>query len=169
MNDRMSLRREAPWPAAPVSAQGVANFYKGKTVATLMGTGPGGGFDLNGRAISDHLGRHIHSTFLSCPQSSVRRQVRHLPSLVVPLRWQRRSATSKLMPPWVRIHKARLRLQMNSRQTTEQVRDVGLSESPGPFAEWQPKSITFARPPLRRVVQPSAKYQHCASPFTSRV
>ncbi|HVQ68966.1 MAG TPA: hypothetical protein VMT08_15855 [Bradyrhizobium sp.] len=90
----------------------MADFYKGKTVAILMGNGPGGSFNLNGRAIRDHLGRHIHSTFLSRPQSSVRRQVRHFPSLVVPLRWQRRSATSKLMPTWVRIRKTRLRLQM---------------------------------------------------------
>ena len=45
--------------AAPCAAQGVADFYKGKTIAILMGTGPGGSYDLYGRTIAEHLGRHI--------------------------------------------------------------------------------------------------------------
>ena len=44
---------------APASAQTVAEFYKGKTVAVLMGTGPGGSYDLYGRTIAAHLGSHI--------------------------------------------------------------------------------------------------------------
>jgi tripartite-type tricarboxylate transporter receptor subunit TctC len=43
----------------PVAAQTVAEFYNGKTVAVLMGTGPGGSYDLYGRTIATHLGRHI--------------------------------------------------------------------------------------------------------------
>jgi tripartite-type tricarboxylate transporter receptor subunit TctC len=45
--------------AAPVAAQGVADFYKDKTIAIVMGTGPGGSFDLYGRTIAEHLSRHI--------------------------------------------------------------------------------------------------------------
>jgi tripartite-type tricarboxylate transporter receptor subunit TctC len=40
-------------------ADPVADFYKGNTIAILMGTGPGGSFDLYGRTIAAHLGRHI--------------------------------------------------------------------------------------------------------------
>lgn len=43
----------------PCMAQDVAAFYKGKTISLLMGTGPGGSYDLYGRTIADHLGRHI--------------------------------------------------------------------------------------------------------------
>ena len=44
--------------AAPGSAQ-ETEFYRGKTVSVLMGTGPGGSYDLYGRTIAEHLGRHI--------------------------------------------------------------------------------------------------------------
>ncbi|MPZ58159.1 MAG: hypothetical protein GEU91_17025 [Rhizobiales bacterium] len=46
-------------PATSAAAQTVAEFYKGNTVAILMGTGPGGSFDLYGRTIAAHLGKHI--------------------------------------------------------------------------------------------------------------
>ena len=45
--------------ATPAATQSVANFYKGNTIAILMGTGPGGSFDLYGRLIAAHLGKHI--------------------------------------------------------------------------------------------------------------
>jgi tripartite-type tricarboxylate transporter receptor subunit TctC len=45
--------------AAPAAAQSVADFYKGRTITILMGTGPGGSYDLYGRTIAEHLGRHI--------------------------------------------------------------------------------------------------------------
>ena len=45
--------------AAPAAAQAPADFYKGKTISILMGTGPGGSYDLYGRTIAEHLGRHI--------------------------------------------------------------------------------------------------------------
>jgi tripartite-type tricarboxylate transporter receptor subunit TctC len=41
--------------AAPASAQSIAEFYKGKTIAILMGTGPGGSYDPYGRVIGEHL------------------------------------------------------------------------------------------------------------------
>jgi tripartite-type tricarboxylate transporter receptor subunit TctC len=45
--------------AAPASAQSVAEFYKGKTIAILMGTRPGGSYDLYGRVVGEHPFRHI--------------------------------------------------------------------------------------------------------------
>jgi tripartite-type tricarboxylate transporter receptor subunit TctC len=44
---------------APAAADSVADFYKGKTISMVMGTGPGGSFDLYGRTIAPHLSRHI--------------------------------------------------------------------------------------------------------------
>lgn len=44
----------------PVAAQpSVADFYKGRTIALLLGTGPGGSYDLYARIFADHLGKHI--------------------------------------------------------------------------------------------------------------
>jgi tripartite-type tricarboxylate transporter receptor subunit TctC len=45
--------------AAPAAAQSVEEFYKGKTISMVMGTGPGGSYDLYGRTIAPHLSRHI--------------------------------------------------------------------------------------------------------------
>ena len=39
--------------------QSVADFYKGKEIAILVGAGVGGGYDLYARAIARHWGRHI--------------------------------------------------------------------------------------------------------------
>src|SRR5262245_60556525 len=63
----MSLDGRAPAAIAllavflvtPAPAQDVAEFYKGKTVSILMGTGPGASYDLYGRTIAEHLPRHI--------------------------------------------------------------------------------------------------------------
>jgi tripartite-type tricarboxylate transporter receptor subunit TctC len=44
---------------SPTAAESVADFYKGKTIAIVMGTGPGGSFDLYGRTMAPHLSRHI--------------------------------------------------------------------------------------------------------------
>lgn len=41
------------------SAQGVAEFYRGKTVQIIVGFGVGGGYDLYARALGRHLGRHL--------------------------------------------------------------------------------------------------------------
>ena len=46
--------------ASPAAAQqSVADFYKGKTIALLLGTGPGGSYDLYARIFAEHLGKHI--------------------------------------------------------------------------------------------------------------
>jgi tripartite-type tricarboxylate transporter receptor subunit TctC len=45
--------------ATPAAADPVADFYQGKTIAMVMGTGPGGSFDLYGRTMAPHLSRHI--------------------------------------------------------------------------------------------------------------
>jgi tripartite-type tricarboxylate transporter receptor subunit TctC len=45
--------------AVPCAAQGVGDFYRGKTVSLVMGTGPGGSYDLYGRVLAEFLGRHI--------------------------------------------------------------------------------------------------------------
>jgi tripartite-type tricarboxylate transporter receptor subunit TctC len=44
---------------AGVSAQSVADFYKGKTVTIVVSTGTGGGYDALARGIARHIGRHI--------------------------------------------------------------------------------------------------------------
>ena len=46
-------------PGGQAGAQGVADFYRGKTVSFVVGFGPGGGYDLYARVISRHIGRHI--------------------------------------------------------------------------------------------------------------
>ena len=45
--------------ATCVSAQPPADFYKGKSITLLMGTGPGASYDMYGRTIAEHLGKHI--------------------------------------------------------------------------------------------------------------
>jgi tripartite-type tricarboxylate transporter receptor subunit TctC len=46
--------------AAPAQAQSsVEAFYKGRTVEIVIGTVPGGGYDLYGRLIAHYLGKHI--------------------------------------------------------------------------------------------------------------
>lgn len=45
--------------AVPAKADSVADFYRGKTISIVMGTGPGGSYDLYGRTIGEHLARHI--------------------------------------------------------------------------------------------------------------
>src|SRR5262245_56978256 len=55
----VALAQTAATCAAPTAAQSVAEFYKGKTIAILMGTQPGGSYDLYGRVIGEHLSRYI--------------------------------------------------------------------------------------------------------------
>jgi tripartite-type tricarboxylate transporter receptor subunit TctC len=46
--------------AAPASAQeDVAAFYRGKQLRLIVGTGPGGGYDLFARAVARHIASHI--------------------------------------------------------------------------------------------------------------
>ena len=43
----------------PVRADPVADFYQGRTLTLVVGYGPSGGYDLFGRMLARHLGRHI--------------------------------------------------------------------------------------------------------------
>jgi tripartite-type tricarboxylate transporter receptor subunit TctC len=45
--------------AAPSRADAVADFYKGKTVSILLGTGPGATYDFYARILAKHMSRHI--------------------------------------------------------------------------------------------------------------
>jgi tripartite-type tricarboxylate transporter receptor subunit TctC len=45
--------------AAPVAAEAVAGFYKGKTVNLVVGHEVGSGYDVYARVLARHLGRHI--------------------------------------------------------------------------------------------------------------
>ena len=45
--------------ASAAHAQTPEAFYKGRTISLVMGTGPGGSYDLYGRLIATHLPRHI--------------------------------------------------------------------------------------------------------------
>ncbi|MPY72370.1 MAG: hypothetical protein GEU92_20135 [Alphaproteobacteria bacterium] len=45
--------------AAPASADAVSDFYKGKTVTLIVGSGEGGSYDFMGRLIARHLQSHI--------------------------------------------------------------------------------------------------------------
>jgi tripartite-type tricarboxylate transporter receptor subunit TctC len=53
--------------AISASANEVAEFYKGKRVTMLVGSGPGGGYDTYARLVSRHMGRHIpgNPTFIT--------------------------------------------------------------------------------------------------------
>jgi tripartite-type tricarboxylate transporter receptor subunit TctC len=43
----------------PASAQSSADFFKGKTVALIVGFGTGGGYDTYARLLARHYGRHL--------------------------------------------------------------------------------------------------------------
>jgi tripartite-type tricarboxylate transporter receptor subunit TctC len=45
--------------ASSAGAQTPEAFYKGKTVSIVMGTGPGGSYDLYGRLLANQYGKHI--------------------------------------------------------------------------------------------------------------
>ncbi len=44
---------------SPASAQGVADFYKGKQLRLIVGSSVGGGYDLYSRALARHMVNHI--------------------------------------------------------------------------------------------------------------
>jgi tripartite-type tricarboxylate transporter receptor subunit TctC len=45
--------------AAPAQAQSAAEFYKDRQMTMIISTGPGGGYDINGRLIARHMPRHM--------------------------------------------------------------------------------------------------------------
>jgi tripartite-type tricarboxylate transporter receptor subunit TctC len=54
---------------APAKAQSVADFYSGKSIALAIGFAPGGGYDLYGRLVARHLGKHIPGNPQIVPQN----------------------------------------------------------------------------------------------------
>jgi tripartite-type tricarboxylate transporter receptor subunit TctC len=55
--------------AEPVHAQSVENFYRGKTINLIIGYSVGGGYDLYGRLVSRHIGKHIPGRPAIVPQN----------------------------------------------------------------------------------------------------
>jgi tripartite-type tricarboxylate transporter receptor subunit TctC len=55
--------------ASPAAAQGVADFYKGKTVNVLIGVGAGGEYDLHARIVARYIGKHIPGNPTLVPQN----------------------------------------------------------------------------------------------------
>jgi tripartite-type tricarboxylate transporter receptor subunit TctC len=55
----LAMLAVAVWAAPPAAADPVADFYRGKSVSFVIGVGPGGGYDLSGRLVAQHLGRFI--------------------------------------------------------------------------------------------------------------
>src|SRR4029077_5586384 len=45
--------------ASAGKAEPVEDFYRGKTIEFLIGGAAGGGYDLAGRTVANHMGRHI--------------------------------------------------------------------------------------------------------------
>ena len=56
---RLLLALPFVFAALPVSAQDVAEFYKGKTVRLVVGIGVGSGYDINARLLARHMSKHI--------------------------------------------------------------------------------------------------------------
>src|ERR1043165_2021085 len=53
--------------AAP--AQGVAEFYRGKTINMYIGVGVGGEYDIQARLVARHIGKHISGNPTVVPQN----------------------------------------------------------------------------------------------------
>jgi tripartite-type tricarboxylate transporter receptor subunit TctC len=55
--------------SSPAAAQSVADFYAGKSINVLIGFTPGGGYDIYGRTLARHMGRHIPGNPRLVPQN----------------------------------------------------------------------------------------------------
>ena len=55
--------------AQPAVADPVADFYHGKTLTVLIGSGSGGGVDQVARAVVRHLGRHVPGNPVAVPKN----------------------------------------------------------------------------------------------------
>jgi tripartite-type tricarboxylate transporter receptor subunit TctC len=55
--------------SCPAHAQSVEDFYRGKTVNLIIGYSVGGGYDLYGRLVSRHIGKHIPGRPAIVPQN----------------------------------------------------------------------------------------------------
>ena len=49
-------------PATTQNQSPAADFYRGKTVSIIVGSGAGGGFDTTARLVARHIGKHIPGT-----------------------------------------------------------------------------------------------------------
>ncbi|MGE3247417.1 MAG: Bug family tripartite tricarboxylate transporter substrate binding protein [Beijerinckiaceae bacterium] len=58
-------------PAAPGFAQGVESFYRGRTVAVVIGHQAGTGFDVYARTLIRHMPRHLPGKPVMVPQNMV--------------------------------------------------------------------------------------------------
>ncbi|MPY68538.1 MAG: hypothetical protein GEU92_00465 [Alphaproteobacteria bacterium] len=56
---------------AGVSADEVEDFYKGKRLTVVIGSGPGGGYDTYARLLARHMGKHILGSPSLIPQNMV--------------------------------------------------------------------------------------------------
>src|SRR5215217_3028424 len=54
-----SLFLAATFAASSASAESLAEFYKGKALTIIVGSGAGGGYDTNTRLLARHMSRHI--------------------------------------------------------------------------------------------------------------
>lgn len=54
---------------APAHAQNVADFYRGRPIALVIGYGPGGGYDLYARLLARFIGAHIPGNPTIVPQN----------------------------------------------------------------------------------------------------
>ena len=55
----MSLLAALALPATAAQGAGVADFYKGRQINLIVGSGTGGGYDAYARVLARHIGRHI--------------------------------------------------------------------------------------------------------------
>ena len=55
--------------ASPALAESVEDFYKGRNLQLVIGYSAGGGYDLYGRTLAHHIGRHIPGNPLVTPQN----------------------------------------------------------------------------------------------------
>jgi tripartite-type tricarboxylate transporter receptor subunit TctC len=55
--------------AAPVRADPIDDFYRGRTLRLLIGYGPGGGYDIYGRLVAEFLPRHLPGHPTIVPQN----------------------------------------------------------------------------------------------------
>ena len=66
---RAALASAAIIASAPVSANEVENFYKGRNVSFLVGVSQGGGYDTDLRLVARHITRHIPGRPNAVPQN----------------------------------------------------------------------------------------------------
>ena len=69
MKQTMVLVAAALLGAVPASAQPAAEPFAGKNVTLIIGFGPGGGYDLWGRTVARHIGKHLPGNPTIVPQN----------------------------------------------------------------------------------------------------